>query len=253
MLGVVSQMLLNGDPVEAVLPDVVLDFTTGSYSIGGVAQDIEDLLGTTWTTGGSGGGVFDPEYITAAGMEIPNSTGMDHPYGNRPEAIGPLLAAFDAMFQNGGTLLLELSSDSFVDTFGITRFFTMKSDTYFDDSVSNGLFFDGGTGPNAINGRPRGGGAGDLESTNEAASGIQRIAFTLNRVLGVDSWEHALSVNGETAIVEPEGFGPTAEIAHVFLGTWVYESADEIGSYFIRSLLIYPALPPEDLPALTAL
>jgi hypothetical protein len=255
MLGVIASMLTvtGGQVDESVPANVVLDFTTGSYSIGGVTQTITDLLGTTWTmaAGGAYGGVFDPSYISASGMLIPNSTGEDPPYGNRPEAIGPLLAAFDAMFNDGGTMVLELSSADFASTFGITRFFAMKDGGYFT-SVTDGLFVEGTTGPNTIYAAPRGGGSDDMESTNEAASGIQRIAITLNRVAGADR-EHALSVNGEAAIVVPEAFYSGTSIAHVMLGTWVYETADEIGSYYIRSLVIYPALDPADLPALSAL
>ncbi len=100
---------------------------------------------------------------------------------------------------------------------------------------------------------PQGGGAGPLDSSNEAASGIQRIAFTSYRPTGVGTWEHALSVNGEAAITEPDSFGPSATIAHVFIGAWVYESSGDVADYYIRSLVLYPALPPDQLPALSAL
>lgn len=221
-----------------------MDFVNQRYFAGGALQSVDLLVG---------GDGFDASYIGPSGMLIPTSSGKSFPYGNRAEAAGDLLAALSDVYVGGGTVVLEASSASFADTFGLHRFLEVKNGTYFG-SPDEAYSLSGAVAPSSkITGADLYSAA--IDSTNFGSSGIQKIALTVAReTVPATTWQWALSVNGESAITQDLSYGLEGSAPDfAFIGQWAYDPNDDVDDYYIRALTVYPGLDPSELAALTAL
>lgn len=213
----------GGDP----LPDgsiVTLDFVNGFYYAGGAEQPVEDLLG----------GGFDPGAISASGMYVDNSN------ENRPIAIGPLFDDIAAGLAAGCTIVFDTNHVS--DPYGflmcimdaasrslMTNYVNIGHSNILEDQTDIWFF-------------------GEVDYSG---TGAHKSAFTLNRDLGGGSFAYDVSVDGGTAVTQTASYPAFAPVDTITIGH-DGDDAFVLDDAYIRSIKLFPAKDPADLPALTA-
>ncbi len=211
-----------------------LDFVNHQYSCGGVSRSIASLLG----------GAFDATAIGVNGMLFSSAN------TNRPIAIGALFDVLSAGYTAGCTLYLELSSADFTGVLDGSRLWYVTDEVGIQDGVE-GYIIAGAT--ESVLGVDFFDFLGvDCFSSNQTASGIQKIAVTVGLITVPESESQwALSVNGSTASTFTASYVNGTGIKKVQIG---HDPADgpTFVSYFMRRAKLLAPLPPADLPGLTA-
>ncbi|MBZ9673431.1 hypothetical protein [Mesorhizobium sp. ES1-3] len=211
-----------GDP----LPDgsiASLDFVGGSYYAGGSTRAVADLLG----------GGFDPTSISGSGMYVDNSN------ANRPNAIGALASDIATGLAVGCTIVFEI--DHVSDPYGflmcimdavarslMTNYVNIGHNNVLEDQAD--IWFHG--------------------EVTYSGTGLHKSAFTLGRH-NAGNYDYSVSVDGATAVTQTVAYAPFSPVNTITIGhdgddTFVLDDA------YIRSIKLYPAKDPADLPALTA-
>ncbi|MFB9984340.1 hypothetical protein ACFSQQ_16430 [Mesorhizobium kowhaii] len=233
-----SSQVSAGPPPE--VPDgavAFLDFVNGFYYADGAEQSVSDLLG----------GGFDPSYISGNGMRITTS--------NLPLAAGVLFDEFEAGLTAGMTIVFEFSQTtnsafstshfliSFEDRTGAPDWSLEVERVNLNRNTPNDDFYIADYDA--------------LDFSDQVAealsSGTNRLAVTLGRDLGGGMWGYAVSINGSTALTADlsysaaDGFA-TNGLAVVRIGG----RFDAWPDGYIRSITLYPAKLPADLPGLSA-
>ncbi|MDG4903224.1 hypothetical protein P9279_22190 [Mesorhizobium sp. WSM4962] len=229
-----AAQMLNGNAAPALpwLPSgaiAFLDFVDGHYYSGGQSREIEDLLG----------GGFDAGSLLAPGLYFDNP-----PFNaNRPIAIGPLFDDIVAGLAAGCTFVFEIDFrsppfGSFIHildnpSYNAADFWVsayVDADVYVENQGVIG--FEGSNG----------GFSSD--------AGIKRIAFTFARHDG-GNYEYAGSTEGTAAATQVDTTAPFTAIDTITIG---HDGDDEeiLDDAYIRSITLYPAKLPADLPALSA-
>lgn len=234
-----------------------LDFLQGLYWSGGQGREIDTLLGDGPNTTQAGGG-FNPAAIVPSGMLISNNGNInaetEAAWTNRPNAIGTLYDELSAALFGGGTLVYDMQ-------FEFTPYGTLFGfyDDISDDDAFDWVSLDGSAlsdGYDLYIGAP-----GD-DSLSDLSPGLHRIAVTLNRDSGGGNREYAISVDGGTALTgttsasgNPAGYPadpfPTSDLVAITIGHDGDDAVMMDVAYF-RTLTLYPAKTPAELPALSA-
>lgn len=228
MLGTLAQRGLPAQGTPPWVPDdatAFLDFVNGQYFAGGAERAVATLLG----------GSFDAGAISASGMRIIGSN------GNRPKAIGALFSDLANAVSAGGTVVYDMQSAT--DPGGFLMFIGDGANYSLADEAiiahAEGDFQD----------------YWDLFINGPAptGSGMHKQAFTLARDVGGGSYQYAWSQDGNAALTQTITYTShvipvdTILIGHDGVGT-----GNSLNDIYIRSITLYPALLPADLPALTA-
>ncbi|RWH32212.1 hypothetical protein [Mesorhizobium sp.] len=238
MPGVAAQPLTRRQTRPGWVPgDAIafLDFVNGRYFAGSAQRAIATLLG----------GGFDAAYITADGMQITTD--------NLPTADGALFNDFEAGLSAGMTIVFEFSqttNSAFSNSHFLLSFEDMPEAWILQVERVN-------LNRNTPNDDFYVADFGDLDFSDHVAealaSGTNRLAVTLGRDLGGGTWQYAVSINGSTSLIADVAYSAADGFATNGL------SVVRIGGRFdawpdgyIRSITLYPAKAPEDLPALTA-
>ncbi|RVC47570.1 hypothetical protein EN781_00085 [Mesorhizobium sp. M4A.F.Ca.ET.090.04.2.1] len=201
-----------------------LDFVNGFYYAGGSWQSVSAMLG----------GGFDPSAISGSGMYI------DFSNANRPTVIGVLLTQLLAGLAAGVTLLFEVSTAS-----SLGGFLIFISDTGNLDTAGDGIIVsvDGAISDFIA--------LGLYIGTPVSGSGVHKIAITLNRDIGGGDYEYAWSNDGDAAETQSVSYAAPI-MSDVTIGHDGAGNGNTLFQTYIRSITIYPAMDPADLPALTA-
>lgn len=201
-----------------------LDFVNAFYYSGGSLQAISALLG----------GSFDSGAISGLGMRITPSN------GNRPKAIGSWLSDLASGLAAGCTVLFDLTSAT--DPSGFLMF--MADGANVDDADE------------AIIARA----SGNLSDYWDlfiddglTGSGLHKMAFTLARDVGGGDYDYAWCDDGNTATTQTVSYlTHLASVDTVLFGHDGVGTGNSLNDIYIRSITLYPAKLPSDLPALTA-
>jgi hypothetical protein len=201
-----------------------LDFIGGYYYAGGTERAVATLLGPD----------FVPGDISAAGMEITYAN------SNRVIAAGALLSDLAALLPDGMTALFEIDHASKP----AGAFF------YVEDGLDTALVKTSGSPVEMVlddtyDVELHGGAAGF------AASGIQKIAFTLNRDLGGGSWQTACSVNGGTVFSASASYNHFTEHLITIDDVRLFQTPFLGIDVTVRRLTFYAAKPSSELPSLS--
>jgi hypothetical protein len=209
-----------------------LNLQTGYCYAGGADRTIADLLG----------GGFDPSSISGSGMYVAYAPASS----NRPNAIGPLFDDLVAGLAAGCTIVFDINFIN--DAYGRYIDFldgTNEGDStdYVLGSMTGGLkrpdiedqatlFLDSGSGM-------------------ALAVGAHKIGLTFARqTAGV--YEYAVSVDGLTAVSDTVAYPPLSSTATITLFHDGEDNNFVLDNAYVRSITLYPAKDPTDLPALTA-
>ncbi|RVD13019.1 hypothetical protein EN749_25135 [Mesorhizobium sp. M7A.F.Ca.ET.027.02.1.1] len=201
-----------------------LDFVNAHYFAAGAERTIASLLG----------GDFDPAAISGSGMRITPSN------GNRPKAIGVLLADLAAGLAAGCTIVFDLNCAG--SPSGFLMF--MADGANLDDADE------------AIIARA----SGNLSDywdlfvdDGVTGSGSHKEAITLARDVGGGDYEYAWCADGNTATTQTVNYlTHLASVDTVLFGHDGSGTGNSLNDITIRSITVYPAMLPADLPALTA-
>lgn len=199
------------------------DFVNGFYNFGGADRLVTNILG----------GGFDPSSISPSGMYVDNS-----PSTNRPNAIGALASGLAAGLAAGCTIVFEVNHVGtpygflmcIMDAASrslMTNYVNLGHDHMLEDQLD--IWFTG--------------------AVDYSASGIHRSAFTLARQTG-GNYEYALSINGDAAVTQTVAYAPFSPVNTITIGH-DGDDAFVLDDAFIRTITLYPAKLPADLPALT--
>lgn len=229
-----AAQMLNGS--VAVLPDwlpdgatAFLDFVNENYYAGGQARDIADLLG----------GAFDPGSLGASGLYFDNP-----PFNtNRPIAIGALFDDIVAGLAAGCTIVMEIDFNSlpygsFINILDNPSYNAADEWVYTEADADVYVENQGVIGFTGSN------------SAFADTGGIKRIAMTFARHDGGD-YEYAVSTEGTAAATEVDTLPPFTAVDTINIGH-DGDEAQILDDAFIRSITLYPAKLPADLPALSA-
>lgn len=203
-----------------------LDFADSFYYAGAAERAVGDLLG----------GGFDPGEISASGLYFDNNFNV-----NRPTAIGAFFTDLAAGIAAGCTIVFEI--DHVSEPYGYWMcFLDAASLDVADDYVTIGhsdfledqddIWF--------------------LGEFDHEATGIHRIAVTLNRDIGGGDRQYSVSLDGDPAITQVATYVAFSPIDTILIG----HDGDEgriLDDAFIRSITLYPAVDPATLPSLSAL
>ncbi|TPM36641.1 hypothetical protein [Mesorhizobium sp. B2-3-5] len=217
-----SQAPSAGGGVRPPGSTAYLNLQTGYCYAGGADRTIAALLG----------GAFDPSSISASGMYVDNSN------GNRPIAIGALFDDIAAGLAAGCTILFDVNHIS--DPYGflmcimdaasrsmMTNYVNVGHNHILEDQAD--VWFSG-------------------EVTYDG-TGAHKSAFTLGRH-NAGNYDYSVSIDGGSAVTQTVAYAPFSPVNTITIGhdgddTFVLDDA------FIRSITLYPAVAPEDLPGLT--
>lgn len=225
MLGTLAQR----PPVAPSRPEwvpedatVFLDFVNGRYFAGEAPRAIATLLG----------GGFDAGEISGSGMFF------DFAGTNLPTAAGAFLSDLAAGLAAGCTLLFDME---FVNApFGWIMFVGDAADwgsssedivvaaddnTYDEHTLNVGSALSG--------------------------TGVHKLAQTFNRNVGGGSYEYARCVDGAAADTQTVGYAASWTVDTLAIGS-DGAGGQQLDHVYIRSITLYPALDPVDLPAMTA-
>lgn len=206
-----------------------LDFVNGFYYAGGTTRAIGAVLG----------GGFDPGSISGAGMFValaPAST-------NRPNAIGALFSDIIAGLAAGCTLVFEIDFPS--TPFG--SFIHILDNPSYNAAVEWVSAYV--LGDVFVENQGVIGFAGS-NSGFTGSTGIKRIAFTFARHDG-GNYEYAGSSEGTAAVTQIDTVAPFTAIDTITIGH-DGDDTEVLDGAYIRSITLYPAKLPADLPALSA-
>ncbi|AEH88208.1 hypothetical protein [Mesorhizobium opportunistum] len=226
MIALLSPTLAGGAALPPWLPagaTAFLDFVNGTYYAGGAVQAVGTLLG----------GGFDAGEISGSGMLIFDGN------GNQPSAAGALLSDLVAALPVGCTLVFDMDFvnppygwvmllgdntnwDTSVD--GIT--IAADDNTY--DAVSLGV-------GHALSG-----------------TGVHRLAVTLNRDVGGGDFEYAWCADGASADTQTVSYAIGWALNTAWIGSDGSGNDQLMDHVYFRSITLYPAVAPADLPALTS-
>lgn len=227
MLGTLAQRGIPQDSTPPWVPadaTTFLDFVNGQYFCAGSERTIGSLLG----------GGFDPSAISGSGMYINFNN------SNRPTPIGVLLSSLIAGLAAGMTILFEVTTASSLGGFLLY----IGTDPLYDNATSwNLATIDGFMGDEGV-----------LNiSASISGAGDHKIAATYNRATGVGSnHEYAWSNDGNAAVTDTTPYAAWT-MTDAQLGWSGFEGdGQQLFQTYIKSITIYPAMLPANLPALTA-
>lgn len=240
MIAILSPTLGGGASAPAWLPSGAsahLDFINGQYYAGGAVHDIADLLGDGPDTIAAGGG-FNAGAITVDGMY------MDNAETNRPNAIGPLFDALKAGLAAGCTVVMEIDFRS--SPAGAFIWLLSGIDNTFGNFIAGAYVF----GDVEVDDPADVGLVGSNSAFNDDP-GIKRLAVTFSRDAGGGDYEYAVSSEGTTATTQTVTYAPSGTVNNI---TMFHDGRDSsiLDDSYVRTVTLYPALDPADLPALTA-
>jgi hypothetical protein len=216
-----------GAPAQLAL----MDFTTGTYELGGVGVALTDLLG----------GGLDAGEITSRGMRVVAAN------ANRPDAATDLLNLFGERFQNGFTLVVDLESQSATSDY----LFVAMDDTVYASATELLIILGNSDVYNQDADLSFGGTVAEFR-----ARGFNREVYTIGLPLGGGNYRSFGSINGSTADVDETDFSQFAVIgvpARITIGYNPAGSGDELESQWIRRIIIYPPLDEAAIEALSAI
>lgn len=227
MPGTVAQLPSTASAKPGWVPadaDGMLDFVNDQYYLAGQLRAITTLLG----------GGFDAGAISGSGMYI----NFDN--ANRPTVTGVLLTRLLSGVAAGLTLLFEVSTAS-----SLGGFLLFIGDTGSLDTAADGIIVsvDGAISDFIA--------LGLYIGTPISGSGIHRIAITLNRDIGGGNYEYAWSNDGAAAETQSVSYAAPS-LSDITMGHDGAGNGNTLFQTYIRSITIYPAMLPADLPALTA-
>lgn len=207
------------------------DFAGNIYEVNGATSSLTAMFSGT-----------DPAAFSSGGMKVVSGS------TNRPVAIGTLPSLIEAGLTNGITLLFEM----YMESTGAGGTLMGVNDAGFNEVIW-------------LNSQP---GAMDYGSMNFGTvsipmvlPGINRVAFTLSRDLGVGTYRNAVSVNGSDisgvsggryqnlAYALGSRFAPVAAITLGDVADWGYPNDFEA----FRKFIVYPPMTDTELMALSAL
>jgi len=223
-----AAQMLNGSGGSGLpwLPNgatAFLDFVNGHYYAGGASQAVGALLGAG----------FDPDAISGSGMLISFAN------GNLPKAIGDLLTDIAAALPAGCTVLLDM--DFINEPYGFVMF--IGDNTNWNTS-SDGITIaadDTTYDAHTLN-----------IGTALTGTGVHKLALTLNRDVGGGNYEYAWCADGAAALTTTKAYAASWTVDSVWIGSDGVDADQQLDTVYIRSITLYPALDPADLPALTA-
>jgi len=224
-----AAQMLNAQ-VASPLPDwlptgatAFLDFMAGTYYAGGAPRSIGSIL-----TG------YEAGVISGSGMFFVFEN------GNHPAASGALLSDFQAGLAAGMTIILDF--DFVAAPFGFALFLgddvswdastdmiVVAVDDNMYDSVSLGL------------------------GASLSTTGRHTLAVTLNRDVGGGDFEYAWSLDGASALTQTVGYAAFSSLASVLIGHDGGDFGENLDSVYLRSITVYPAKDPAELPSLSDL
>lgn len=239
MIAILSPTLGGGASAPGWLPDgatAFLDFVNGSYYAGGGVHDVGDLLGDGPDTVAAGGG-FDAGAITGDGMY------MDNIETNRPNAIGALFDDLKAGLAAGCTVVMEIDFRS--SPYGSFIWLLSGIDNSFGNFIAGAYVL----GDVEVDDPDEVGLAGGNSAFSDDP-GIKRLAVTFSRHTG-GNYEYAVSSEGAAATTQTVAYAPSTDVNNI---TLFHDGADSsiLDDAYVRTVTLYPALDPADLPALTA-
>ncbi|RWB66585.1 hypothetical protein [Mesorhizobium sp.] len=200
-----------------------LDFVNGFYWAGGAEVAVGDILG----------GGFDSGAISASGMYI----NFDN--SNRPTPIGDLLSDLLAGLAAGMTILFDVTTPSSLGGFLIYMGVAPAYDDAFSWNYATIDAFVSDEGTLGLSGSISG--AGD-----------HKIAITFNRSVGGSTHEYAWCNDGNTAVTQTTAYAAWTMTDAQLGWDGGLSSGRQLFETYIKSMTIYPAMDPTDLPALTA-
>lgn len=216
-----------------------LDFLNEVYYAGS-HQAVSSLLG----------GTFDVSKIEARGLYISSVAGGQH----SPNAIGPLFTVLSDGLANGCTIITEfepIADNLAQSTAGLHVYYFDNTDP---DLATEFLSVESaaGGGSGVIIADGAGFTFGPLaDNFNTPVAQPQRVAATIARDI-TSTRQYAMSTNGSTADTDTHAtahaFTP-ARIALWAVAEWSWWPDD----WCVRSMTVYPAQDPADLPALSTL
>lgn len=233
MIPALSAQMMNGSggggpdwvPAGAVAH---LDFINGNYFAGGQSRTVDAILG----------GGFYPGSIASMGMYVDNIS------PNRPKAIGPLFDDIAAGLAAGCTVVFEIQFQS-APYGSFVHIMNAASGISATEWVSCIVFGEAAYVEDQE----------DIELSAGADSltttGLHRIAVTFARQAGGD-FEYAVSSDGSAAATMTADYAPFSPVHTVTL----FHDGDDISildDAWVRSITLYPAMSPAELPLLTAL
>ncbi|TIL25588.1 MAG: hypothetical protein E5Y88_11555 [Mesorhizobium sp.] len=228
MPGILAQRAAPKQGTPAWVPDGAtdfLDFINGQYFSAGAERNILTLLG----------GDFDPSAISGSGMYV----NFDN--SNRPTAIGPLLSDLLTGLVAGMTILFEVTTGH--SELGGFLLYIGDNESYFDSDAWNVVEANGGVWDEGVL---------DI-STSISGVGAHKIAVTFNRDIGGGNHQYAWSHDGNAAVTQDTPYAAST-MTDAQLG-WPGPPGGGLQLFqtYIRSITVYPAKLPADLPALTGI
>ncbi|MER8699685.1 hypothetical protein [Mesorhizobium sp. M1273] len=200
-----------------------IDIKNGFYYSGGAERSVSDVM-----TG------YDPSALTASGLFYDFNN-----LSNCPFAAGPLLSDFASALAAGCTIVFDLNQIN--PPYGFLMF--LGDDVDYDASV-NGISIEADWHTSDF---------GDVLIGNTdglGSTGNHKLAVTLNRDVGGGNYEYAWSLDGGAADTQTVNYAASWTLATVAIGN--DGTTDELlDNAYLRSITLYPAKLPADLPALT--
>jgi hypothetical protein len=199
------------------------DFVAGFHYWGGATRAVTDILG----------GGFDPSAISGSGMYINFSN------SNRPTPIGTMLSDLLAGLAAGMTILFEVTTASSLGGFLL---YLGNNPEYDSASLYVLTTIDGFmSDQNSLN-----------LSGSISGAGTHKIAITLNRATGGSNHEYAWCNDGGSAVTQTVAYAAST-LTDAQLGWSGFDGdGQQLFQTYIKSITLYPAKLPTDLPALTA-
>jgi hypothetical protein len=199
-----------------------LDFVNGRYFAGAAQRPISALL--------SGG--FDASAVSGSGMYI----NFDN--DNRPTPIGAFLSDLVAGLAEGMTVLFEVTTPSSLAGFLLY----LGNAAIFGDATSYDLATIDGS-------------VTDQTSLSLSASisgaGAHKIALTFNRDVGAGNHEFAWSHDGNAAVTSTKAYAASSATDAQLGWSGFDGDGQQLFQTYIKTITVYPAMDPADLPALT--
>lgn len=226
MTGTVASAAAAPATAPAWVPDgatTFLDFVNGQYYAGGAVRGVTEVLG----------GALDEGEISASGMYI------DGTNSNRPTPIGAFLSDLLTGLPAGMTLLFDIATGN--DPSGFLIFIGDDPDF---DVASNGVYVNANGAIIDFNSL--------FLTSSISGAGDHKIAFTLNRDVGGGNYQYDWSHDGNTAVTDTMSYAAAAMTA-AQLGWDGAGNGNTLFQTHIRTITLYPAIAPAELPALTDL
>lgn len=233
MLGTIAAPARGGGAyIPAWLPagaTAFLDFTADHYFAGGAPRNLTDVL--------SG---YDPAALSALGLYY-DFNNLD----NLPLAAGSLLSDIATGIAAGCTIVFDLDYGN--APYGFIMFMGDAPTDFDSDNVIDIVNNPSPWGSIYDDNDPGVGLGGGVTTT-----GVHKVAATLNRDAGAGNYEYAWSLDGAAATTQTVTYAPMWTLNTVGIGN-DGTTNKLLDNVYLRSITLYPAKLPADLPALTDL